>query len=408
MNAFRKKNSLIVLIVALSLILLLCITAVLFSNTLTLEICLTGQQNIMLHQGASFTDPGAQAFVRSSWLPDWELKLPVETFIQLDTGALGDTSVRYEAEFLWLDCFAERAVSIVDNAPPVLTLIGDTQIQLKTGTAYTEPGYTATDSGIDLTDQVTIDGAVNWEVAGSYTLTYSVTDASGNTSTATRTVIVEGYWQPSNVDPDGKIIYLTFDDGPNKYTETLLDILAQYNVKVTFFVTNQSAKYAPVMRRIVEDGHAIGVHSYTHTYSDIYASKEQFFADFNKMRQLIYDHTGVWTTLHRFPGGSGASIFKKYYSGINAQLVKDLTDLGYQYFDWNVDSGDAGSNKTADAVFQAVISGVQRFDVSCVLQHDIKQHSVEAVARIIEWGLDNGYTFLALDSDSPVFHQTIR
>jgi hypothetical protein len=89
-------------------------------------------------------------------------------------------------------------------------------------------------------------------------------------------------------------------------------------------------------------------------------------------------------------------------------LVKDLTDLGYQYFDWNVDSGDAGSSKTADAVFQAVISGVQRFDVSCVLQHDIKQHSVEAVARIIEWGLDNGYTFLALDSDSPVFHQTIR
>jgi len=301
-----------------------------------------------------------------------------------------------------------RSIRYDDPIAPELTLSGDTEITLAFGTPYTEPGFAATDNcDGDLTALVIVQGNVDVNVPGTYNLTYTATDAHGNSATAIRTVTIEPFSPPDNIVPNGKVIYLTFDDGPCKYTDSLLDILAKYNVKATFFVTNQSGKYAPVMKRIVEEGHAIGIHSYSHVYSDIYASKERFFADFEKMRQLIYDHTGVWTTLHRFPGGSNASIFRKYYASINVELVKDLEAKGYQYFDWNVDSGDSGNNKTADAVFEAVIAGVQKNDVSCVLQHDIKQHSIEAVEKIIVWGLNNGYTFLPLDSGSPVFHQNI-
>ena len=302
-----------------------------------------------------------------------------------------------------------RSIRYDDPIAPELSLLGDAQITLTSGTPFTEPGYTATDNcDGDLTPLARVDGNVNVAVPGTYILTYTATDAYGNTTTATRTVIVEQIKQPDIVVPTGKVIYLTFDDGPCAYTDRLLDILAKYNVKATFFVTNQSPKYAGAMKRIVDEGHAIGIHTYPHNYSSIYSSKEGFFNDFNAIRQVIYDQTGEWTTLCRFPGGSGASMFKKYYAGINAELVKDLTNMGYQYFDWNVSSEDTGSSKTADAVYNAVIAGVKKHDISCVLQHDIKSHSVDAVERIIEWGLANGYTFLPLDATSPVFHQNIN
>lgn len=302
-----------------------------------------------------------------------------------------------------------RSIRYDDPVAPELTLSGDAQITLTAGTAYSEPGYAANDNcDGDITGRISIEGFVNVNVPGTYVLTYTVTDAHGNVTTATRTVVVEAIKQPDNVVPNGKVIYLTFDDGPSKYTATLLDILAKYDVKATFFVTSQNSKYLSVMKRIVDEGHAIGIHTYSHQYANIYSSKENFFADFNKMRQVIYDNTGVWTTLHRFPGGSGARVSIQYCQGIITELAKDLTNMGYQYFDWNVDSGDSGTNKTVDAVFEAVIAGVQKYDVSCVLQHDLKDYSVEAVEKIIQWGLANGYTFLTLDATSPVFHQTIK
>ena len=302
-----------------------------------------------------------------------------------------------------------RSIRYHDPDAPVLTLTGDANMTLIAGTQFKEPGYTATDNcDGDLTAKVTVEGKVDIYTPGTYTLTYQVSDTYGNTTTVTRTVLVKIITQSDVVDPGDKIIYLTFDDGPCSYTAGLLDVLAKYNVKATFFVTNQSASYLSVMKRIVNEGHSIGVHTATHEYSDIYSSKENFFADFNKMRQLIYDYTGVWTNLSRFPGGSANSTSMNYCPGIMTELAKDLTDMGYVYFDWNVSSNDTGSNKTADAVFEAVIAGIQKRNVSCVLQHDIKPQSVQAVERIIQWGLANGYTFLALDSTSPTFHHTIR
>ncbi|MBE6975754.1 MAG: DUF5011 domain-containing protein [Ruminococcaceae bacterium] len=302
-----------------------------------------------------------------------------------------------------------RTIVYGDPVAPELTLSGEGNVEMFLGTKFQEPGYTATDNcDGDLTAAVQVSGELDIFKAGTYTLTYTVTDAYGNTTTASRTVTVKTQKQPDVVDPGDKVIYLTFDDGPCSHTDRLLDILEKYNVKATFFVTNQSAYYSYEMKRIVEDGHAIGIHTYTHEYKDIYSSKEAFFEDFNAMRQLIYDETGVWTTLTRFPGGSGGRVSASYCPGIMTELAQILTDMGFQYFDWNVSSEDTGENKTAEAVYEAVIAGIQKRNVSCVLQHDIRPHSVDAVEAIIQWGLANGYTFLPLEPSSPVFHQNIR
>ena len=94
------------------------------------------------------------------------------------------------------------------------------------------------------------------------------------------------------------------------------------------------------------------------------------------------------------PGGSSNTVSKDYCPGIMTQLVNDVTARGLLYCDWNVSSGDANSKPiSTEQVVQNVISGVQSHNVSVVLQHDIKEFSVNAVEQIIQWGQANGYTF---------------
>lgn len=300
-----------------------------------------------------------------------------------------------------------RKIVYFDPTPPVLELKGSSKITLTVGNAYHEPGYTATDNGnIDLTDRVEVSGSVNIYRAGTYKLTYRVKDDYGNETSVTRTVTVKAKSQPQTSTPSGKVIYLTFDDGPGAYTSKLLKILKKYNVKATFFVTNTG--YAHLIADIAADGHAIGMHSTNHNYQKIYASEEAFFEDNAKMQSIIEKYSGVKSTLLRFPGGSSNTISKKYSKGIMTRLTQAVEDMGFQYFDWNVDSNDAGGAKTADKVFENVINGVKNRSVSIVLQHDIKGYSVDAVERIIQWGLENGYTFLPLKSSSPGAHHGVN
>ena len=299
-----------------------------------------------------------------------------------------------------------RDIVYYDPIAPILTLQGDENITLTVGDQYQEPGYTASDNCEgDVTGRVTVSGSVNTYRAGTYKLTYTVQDSFGNTASATRTVKVKAKPKPATVTPSGKVIYLTFDDGPGPYTRQLLDVLKKYNVKATFFVVN--TKYVNLLSDIAAEGHSIGIHSATHTYSEIYASEEAYFEDLQKMQNIIEEKTGIKTTLLRFPGGSSNKV-SSFNPGIMTRLTKAVEDMGYQYFDWNVSSGDAGGTKDTDQVFQNVISGVQKHNVSIVLQHDIKSYSVAAVERIIAWGLENGYTFCALDSSSPTAHHGVN
>ncbi len=301
---------------------------------------------------------------------------------------------------------AERTIVYGDTTAPVITLVGGETVTIPAGTEFQEPGFSAQDNADgDVTAAVTVTGEYDRYIPGSYTMTYTVTDKHGNTATAIRTLVVEGLTQPDTVIPGGKVIYLTFDDGPSQYTPQLLQVLERYNVKATFFVV---CKYYPqYLDDIAAGGHSIGIHSNTHEYSEIYSSEEAFFADFNAARETIHEYTGIWTTLCRFPGGSGNRTSKKYCPGLMTRLTKAVEAQGYQYFDWNVVSGDAGETKSTDQVFKNVVDGVSGKNYAIVLQHDIFKYSVDAVERIIQWGLANGYTFLPLDPTSPTCHQKI-
>src|SRR5699024_7028919 len=100
-----------------------------------------------------------------------------------------------------------------------------------------------------------------------------------NEATVTRHVYV--YESSDYPSLNGKNIYLTFDDGPSKYTNKLLDVLKKYNVKATFFVTDQGLTkgYDDVIKRAYDEGHTIGLHSSTHNYGYIYSSVNSYFDD---------------------------------------------------------------------------------------------------------------------------------
>lgn len=304
-------------------------------------------------------------------------------------------------------CYVEREIPVYDPEPPEIYLEGGEYYAITTGSFYSEPGYWATDNaGGDLTGQVTVEGEVNWLEPGTYPITYTVTDEYDNVTVVTRQVEVSAKPRPKTEWPEGKTIYLTFDDGPGPYTEELLDVLDSYGVKATFFVTDTG--YNEVMKKIVDRGHSIGIHTVTHNYGQIYASPEAYFADLNKMQDIIYENTGIRTTLMRFPGGSSNTVSRATYEGLMTILSEAVQNAGFQYFDWNVDSNDAGGARKAETVFNNVVEGVGQTGVSLVLQHDIHAYSVEAVEDIIVWGLNNGYTFLPLTETSPGFHHGVN
>lgn len=293
------------------------------------------------------------------------------------------------------------------QGPPEIHLEGGAALSIPAGSVFQEPGYSAVDGAdTDLTGSVQVEGEVIWWEPGVYPLTYTVTDGQDRTAAAVRSVEVIAHARPDTVMPAGKTVYLTFDDGPGPYTRQLLDTLDRYGVKATFFVTGNS--YDELLADIAARGHSIGVHTVTHRYSEIYASPQAYFQDLNGMRQIIRAQAGVETTLIRFPGGSSNEVSRAFCPGIMTTLSEAVQDAGFQYFDWNVDSDDAGRAATAEEVFHNVTEGIRRNRVSIVLQHDTRGFSVEAVEKILRWGQDNGYRFLPLESTSPGCHHCIH
>lgn len=303
----------------------------------------------------------------------------------------------------------QRTIEYNDGIAPSITLNGDSDITIKAGTRFEDPGCTAKDShGNDISDSVSVSDNISTYRAGTYTITYSVTDKFGNETSIDRTVTVEAVKQTATTSSGNKVVYLTFDDGPGAHTQQLLDILDKYNVKVTFFVTNVNSGYENMIAKEAAAGHTVAIHSASHDYKKIYSSVDAYFADLNEMSDIIYAQTGQRPKLIRFPGGSSNTVSLKYCSGIMTTLTKAVTDQGYKYFDWNVSSGDAGGTTSTEEVYQNVVNGMKSHNVSVVLQHDIKGFSVNAVERIIQWGLANGYTFLPLTTSTEDVHHGVN
>lgn len=298
----------------------------------------------------------------------------------------------------------EKQAQLKDDEKPVLTLQGDSNVFVPLNGIYEEAGITAMDNcDGDISSNVSIEGNVDSTKAGEYVLKYKVSDSNNNESVVERYVYV--YQNSEYPSLDGKNVYLTFDDGPGKDTARLLDILKKYNVKATFFVTNQNINkgYDDVIKRMYDEGHTIALHSNTHVYAQIYTSMDAYFNDLYAIQDKVKSITGYAPMIIRFPGGSSNTISRNYDNGtrIMSKLTKAVQAKGFRYFDWNVDSNDAGTAKSAGAVSANVINALGNNNTYVVLQHDIKSYSVDAVETIIQFGLSHGYTFQALKLDSP-------
>jgi len=179
-------------------------------------------------------------------------------------------------------------------------------------------------------------------------------------------------------------VYLTFDDGPSVYTDDILDILAAYNVKATFFVVGKEESFnEEMLNRIVDEGHTLGLHSYSHKYAEIYESVEAFTADFKKLQDAVYEATGYRSHVYRFPGGSSNQV-----SQLDMQeFVEYLESQKVQFYDWNVSAGDGASELLdVDTIVENCTRNITQRGTTIVLMHDSadKPTTMEALPKIIE------------------------
>lgn len=177
-------------------------------------------------------------------------------------------------------------------------------------------------------------------------------------------------------------VYLTFDDGPSRYTDELLDLLDEYNVKATFFVLAQEG-YDDEYQRIVNDGHTLAIHSYKHVYGEVYSDLDGFENDVNQVYDFIKEKTGTAPLFYRFPGGSSNTIYK----GDKNELFDFLNDKNLVYYDWNVTSNDATYGGLAKGqIANNVLKGIEGKDEAVVLMHDAndKHSTIEALEIIFE------------------------
>ena len=173
---------------------------------------------------------------------------------------------------------------------------------------------------------------------------------------------VEYYFHP-------KTMYLTFDDGPSEEnTGRVLDVLKERDIKATFFLVGESVeKYPEMVKRIVAEGHALGIHCNNHDYKTLYQSVESYVQDFEKARQTIYEVTGVEVNIFRFPGGS----INAYNKNVYKDIIEEMTARGYVYYDWNASLEDAVSNPTPEKLIANGVETTLGRKRVIMLAHDV-------------------------------------
>jgi len=292
---------------------------------------------------------------------------------------------------------------VEDTTKPQLKSDNKT-LKVKQGTAFELSGITATDD-IDPEPAITWDeDSIDMTKAGDYEVTVLATDRSGNKSELKQKVTVE-----KNPEYGNKVVFLTFDDGPSENTGKILKILEKYDAKATFFVTGNGQADNHFIKEAYDQGNAIGLHTYTHDYSYVYSSVDNYFQDLQQISDMVKDITGEAPKVIRFPGGSSNTVSANYTEGIMSRLVDLVHEKGYEYFDWNVSSGDASGNDIpVDTIVQGATACEEQY--CTILFHDTmaKNTTVEALPEIIRHYKEQGYVFLPLTRDSVAAHHGVN
>ena len=238
-------------------------------------------------------------------------------------------------------------------------------------------GWTADNSAPDVTDDADLETTEADEDTVTDDVSAVMNDVSNDEPSPYAELYPELYVEAQSVEyvSDDNCVYLTFDDGPSEYTLELLDILDRHEIKATFFITPEDTEECfSLMNEIVSRGHAVGIHTCSHDYNQIYSSVESYLADFSAARELIYKATGIECKLYRFPGGSKNS----YNAETGAAIIDEMNRRGFVYFDWNVDSEDAvGANWTT--MYYNVLNEVAGVDRAVILMADARDFTFSAI-----------------------------
>lgn len=199
------------------------------------------------------------------------------------------------------------------------------------------------------------------------------------------------------VQKEQKVAYLTFDDGPSKVTREVLKTLKEHNIHATFFLIGSqiTADMEEIVKQLAEDGHTIGIHTYTHKGKEIYQSKDAYLEDFEKAADRIEEVTGQRPTIFRFPWGST----NKYLKSIGKDVITELESRGYTYYDWNVSAEDSVGKPTRDSILRNINKDYKKYNHPIILMHDssINELSAQTLPQIISNLKDSGYQFDTLD-----------
>lgn len=295
----------------------------------------------------------------------------------------------------------KRKIIREDKEKPVIKLNGYNNMTIYVGDKFNDPGFVATDNcDGDISSNVLVDGSINNNKIGKYQISYKVKDSSGNESVVIRIINVIS----KNTNSNNGVIYLTFDDGPTKdITDKILDILKEEKVKATFFVINKSDNLNYLIKREYDEGHTVGLHSYSHDYKKVYSSNNAYIDDLEMLNRKVKSIIGIDTKIIRFPGGSSNTVSKKYKVGVMSYLTSELSRQGYKYFDWNISSGDAGETDNSTDIYNNVVNNLKINRANLVLMHDGigKYYTLNALRDIIKYGKNNGYKFEKITMETP-------
>lgn len=198
-----------------------------------------------------------------------------------------------------------------------------------------------------------------------------------------------------------KVAFLTFDDGPSRNTEKILDTLKQYNACATFFVIgeNLTENGTKIVKRALEEGHMLGMHTETHCYDEIYHSVDAFLADYDKLASRFVELFGECPAIYRFPGGS----YSSYINPIKKDLKEEMQRRGFYGYDWNVSGEDSVGTPTAASIKKNIFDTIEGQNQPIILLHDspCSNLTAEVLPDILERLVAEGYTFMTLQYREP-------
>ena len=391
----------------------------------TLE--LVGGDHLQVNMNETYQDPGAKSVYR---FMDNSDHLHMESTV--DTSRLGTYQVIYTLDNA--DKQAVRTVEVIDGKAPDLRLKGDAQLKLFIGDQYEEPGYSAYDNcDGDISDRVHTDSRVDFNQAGTYEIIYTVSDSHGNETSLSRSVQIlenplnvkleynhdlfdntsfEWWFDKSQaharntaaksadwlktygayyIGPDEKVIYLTFDEGGNDitYIKQIADVLNEYEVKATFFLTrNYIRDEADFVRDLVKHGHVIGNHSWHHYDMTTLANAQQVDA-------FVEELTQEEKTYLEVVGEPMPKIFRFPRGGCSERAMKMVCDLGYRTYFWSHAYYDYGSDVSEEEALKTMMDHYHNGAI--YLLHPSNKGNWEALDDFIREMKRLGYRFETVD-----------